>query len=198
MNNEALKEYAAVPEEAALAEALEAPRLAVHRLADDGTYPNNPGLPLLVYRDAFRFPKEGEPAALIERVFSANGWPPAWRNGVFGFHHYHSTAHEALGVYKGRARVLFGGPDGVEVAVERGDVVVLPAGTAHKKLHASPDLALVGAYPSGQQHDMQYGETGERPETDRRIRKVPVPASDPVYGRNGPLTELWRERPRFD
>ncbi|HKJ76376.1 MAG TPA: cupin domain-containing protein [Gammaproteobacteria bacterium] len=198
MREETLKEYPSVPEEAALAEALEAPRLAVHRLADDGTYPNNPRLPLLVYRDAFRFPEAGDPAALIEQVFSANGWPAAWRNGVFAFHHYHSTAHEVLGVYGGRARVLFGGPDGIEVEAERGDVVVLPAGTAHKRLQASPDFAVVGAYPSGQQHDMQYGETGERPETDRRIRKVPVPASDPVYGRNGPLAELWRERPRLD
>ncbi len=60
-------------------------------LADDGTFPNS-RLPLLLY-PAVLDPADPDPAAAFEQRFQANGWPGAWRNGVFGFHHYHSTAH---------------------------------------------------------------------------------------------------------
>ncbi len=92
---------------------------------DDGSIPNST-LPLLVYRNAV----PADPAA-IERIFAANGWPPAWRNGVHPFHHFHSSAHEVLGVARGEASVLFGGPDGTVLPVQAGDVVVVPAGVAH-------------------------------------------------------------------
>src|SRR5580698_348513 len=92
---------------------------------DDGTIPNS-RLPLLVYRDAV--PAD---AAAIERMFTANRWPAAWRDGVHSFHHFHSTAHEVLGVARGEASVLFGGPNGTALTVRAGDVVVVPAGVAH-------------------------------------------------------------------
>ena len=85
---------------------------------DDGTIPNS-RLPLLVYRDAV--PAD---AAAIERIFTANCWPAAWRDGVHPFHHFHSTAHEVLGVARGEATVLFGGPNGTTLTVKAGDVVV--------------------------------------------------------------------------
>ncbi|HKJ88145.1 MAG TPA: cupin, partial [Gammaproteobacteria bacterium] len=107
---------------------LNPPDVVAELLTDDGTYPNNPALPLLIYRCAFPTP---EPDA-IEAVFAANGWPPAWRFGVFGYHHYHSTAHEALGCFTGSARIQFGGPEGPVLQAGAGDVVILPAGTAHK------------------------------------------------------------------
>src|ERR1700742_335648 len=90
--------------------------------ADDGVIPNS-RLPLLIYRAAV----PADPAA-IEDLFARNHWPPAWRNGVHPFHHFHSTAHEALGVARGEARVLFGGPSGQVLTVQAGDVVVIPAG----------------------------------------------------------------------
>ena len=89
---------------------------------DDGTIPNS-RLPLLVYRNAV--PTD---AAAIEQVFTANRWPAAWRDGVHPFHHFHSTAHEVLGVARGEASVLFGGPNGKVLTVRAGDVVVVPAG----------------------------------------------------------------------
>ena len=59
--------------------------------ADDGAIPNSQ-LPLLVYRQAV----PADPAA-IERIFTANRWPAAWRDAVHPFHHFHSDAHEVTG-----------------------------------------------------------------------------------------------------
>jgi uncharacterized protein YjlB len=55
---------------------------------------------MLVYRDAVAADAEA-----IEALFARNGWPPAWRDGIHPFHRFHSAAHEALGVARGRARV---------------------------------------------------------------------------------------------
>ena len=71
-------------------------------LEADGNIPNNPRLPLLLYPCAVRLP-EHDPANLFEELFAANDWVGCWRNGIFPFHHYHSTAHEVLGIYSGTA-----------------------------------------------------------------------------------------------
>jgi uncharacterized protein YjlB len=161
-----------------------------HILADDGTFPNNGVLPLLAYPGAVPLP-DVNPAVAFEELFHANGWGNSWRNGVYGFHHYHSTAHEVLGVYSGTARVQLGGEGGVLLSVGRGDVLILPAGVAHKNLGASADFRVVGAYPRGQRPDMNDGRAGERPQADRNIAQVATPEADPVYGKGGPLVERW-------
>jgi len=70
-----------------------------------------------------------------------------------------------------------------------GDVLVLPAGTGHRRISASSDLLVVGAYPPGQQH---YDICRERStEAELRISKVKLPPSDPVHGMDGPLVRLW-------
>jgi uncharacterized protein YjlB len=165
-------------------------KIEVFPLADDGVYPNNGRLPLLIYEGALHLPAR-DPAAAIEALFLANRWAGSWRNGIYAFHHYHSTAHEVLGVYWGSAAVQFGGDAGKIVSVGPGDVVVIPAGVAHKNLGASPDFGLVGAYPHGQTWDMNYGHPGERPAADRNIARVPLPLADPVYGDGGPLASHW-------
>jgi uncharacterized protein YjlB len=153
---------------------------------DDGAIPNS-RLPLLVYRDAV--PAD---AAAIERVFEANRWPPAWRDGVHPFHHFHSTAHEVLGVARGEASVLFGGPNGTVLTVRAGDVVVVPAGVAHCNQHQSSDLLIVGAYPDNAPNpDLQRGKPAEHDAAMRRIMTVPLPPSDPVAGAEGALSRLW-------
>jgi uncharacterized protein YjlB len=149
-----------------------------HLFADDGVFPNS-RLPVLIYRGVLATPEAGA----FERMFDGNGWSPAWRNGLFSVHHYHSTAHEALGIYSGRVTARLGGPKGLTVTLVAGDVVVIPAGVAHKNDGASADFRVVGAYPAGTSPDMQYGKPGERPETDRNVARVAPPAGDPVHGR---------------
>jgi uncharacterized protein YjlB len=158
-------------------------------LSDDGTFPNN-RLPVMLYRRAVAH--EGhDPAASFEETFRGNGWEGLWRNGIFDFPHYHAATHEVLGCARGRVRVQLGGPNGREIEFHAGDVVVLPAGTAHMNLGHSDDYLIVGGYPAGQSPDMCYGKPGERPGADREIAAVPLPETDPVHGEGGRLLELW-------
>lgn len=162
-----------------------------HRFEDDGAIPNNAALPLLVYRAALQLPAE-DPAAAFEARFEENGWGRAWRNGIFPYPHYHSTAHEVLGVARGRAEVRFGGATGLATTVRAGDVVVIPAGVGHQNLGASDDFLVVGAYPPGPAWDLCYGRPEERPRVLQNIAAVPRPAADPVHGTAGPLLTRWR------
>jgi uncharacterized protein YjlB len=161
---------------------------------DDGIYPNNGRLPLLVYPSVLVLSGR-DPAAKFEELFRENNWGGSWRNGVYGFHHYHSTAHEVLGIYGGVAEVQFGGQQGPVFSVAAGDVVVIPAGVAHKNLGSSADFRVVGAYPLGQRPDLNRGVAGERPDADIRIARLPLPLADPVHGRAGPLLTYWKGVP---
>ena len=163
--------------------------LRVERFFDDGTYPNS-ALPLLFYQAAL--PRGAADAEAMEALFAANGWPPAWRASVFPYHHYHSTAHETLGVARGSSRLLLGGPEGSEFDVEPGDVIVIPAGVAHRRLDSSSDFLVVGCYPPGQNWDLLRGEADDRPRADHNIARVPMPSTDPVGGAGGPLLAHWR------
>ena len=158
---------------------------------DDGTFPNSK-YPVIVYKDKIDFSRENGPAA-VEALFLQNGWGNSWRNGIYSYHHYHSTAHEVLGVYSGSANVMLGGEKkGESFYIKRGDVILIPAGVAHKKLNSTDDFRVVGAYPEGQSWDMNYGKEGERPAADENISKVPYPQKDPVYGNSGPLQLFWK------
>ncbi len=156
------------------------------QFADDGAIPNS-RLPLLVYRNAVA----PDPAA-IERLFAANRWPPAWRDGVHPFHHFHSNTHEALGVARGETSVLFGGPGGQVLTVRAGDVVVVPAGVGHCCQSRSADLLIVGAYPdNAPRPDLRCGRPAEHAEAAVAVANVPRPMADPVAGEAGVLSRLW-------
>lgn len=171
-------------------EVLQSPDLDVQLLGDDGTFPNNETLPLLVYRGAFQFGRRS-PSRTVEEVFRAHDWGGIWRDGIFSYHHFHSTAHEVLAVSRGAATVQLGGPDGITRKLETGDVLILPAGVAHKHVRSDVDFQVIGAYPEGQTWDLKTGHADERPEVDRNIEEVPLPSADPVYGVDGPLQTYW-------
>lgn len=165
-----------------------------HLLGPSGSIPNHSKWPLLVYPAAVEI-SGPDPAVAFEELFGANHWPAAWRNGVYPFHHFHTTAHEALGVYSGEVTVLFGGDDGVTITAQPGDVVVLPAGTGHKKISSRGRLGIVGAYPARQHADMNVAKlTRAVPSaaTIDAVTRVPKPERDPVFGEKGPLFEHWR------
>ena len=160
----------------------------VFHFRDDGIIPNNK-LPLLLYRKVTE--ETGESAAsFFEKRFAENNWKNSWRNGVFDYHHYHSNTHEVLGVYKGSALLQLGGEKGQKIEIFAGDVIIIPAGVAHKNLKED-DFAVVGAYPEGSSHDMNTGKPVERPDADHNIAAVPLPKADPVQGENAGLTNIW-------
>ncbi|PWT70379.1 MAG: cupin [Proteobacteria bacterium] len=164
--------------------------VVTHRLAPSGAIPNHPRWPLLIYPAVVAI--EGDdPAAAFEELFDRNRWPGAWRNGVYPFHHFHSNAHEALGVYSGEVTVQFGGDSGVVVTARPGDVIVLPAGTGHKKLSSRGSLGIVGAYPAGQRPDMNTPLLANARRSAEAVATVALPECDPVYGAKGPLFEHW-------
>lgn len=154
----------------------------------NGWVPNNPRLPVLVYPDAIAI-QGGDTAVLIEALFSANGWPPQWRYGIYSYHHYHTEGHEVLGVASGQAQLMLGGPDEHVLEVKAGDVLLLPAGTGHCNLHSSEDFLVIGAYPPGQQADIC--REAPSPVQLTKIDNLPFPDRDPVQGSDGAVARYW-------
>lgn len=160
-----------------------------YQFEDDGIIPNSV-YPLVIYKDAF--PNAGGMADAMEERFAANKWANAWRNGVFPYHHYHSIAHEVLGIYAGSGVLHLGGEKGKKLEVKAGDVLVIPAGVGHKKVSASDDFAVIGAYPDGMDYDVRTGEETDRPKADDNLARVPFPDTDPIHGPGGGIIDFWK------
>ncbi|VVN92564.1 cupin domain-containing protein [Pseudomonas fluorescens] len=156
---------------------------------DDGETPNS-RLPVLLYRQVALH--RTDKAGAFEVLFGSHQWPAQWRAQVFDYHHYHSTAHEVLGVVSGQALLMLGGPSGAELNIGEGDVLVLPAGTGHCSLKQSADFLVVGAYPTGQEnYDIQRPARATHNASMTRIAEVSMPLADPVHGPMGALMKAW-------
>ena len=168
------------------------PKPITHQLADDGLIPNNPSLPLVLYRGGIDLSGSPNPEKVIEKTFGANGWRDIWRNGIYPYVHYHSMIHEVMGIARGRAWVRFGGENGEALEIVPGDVVILPAGTGHQGLFSGPGLLVIGAYPPNGTYNLCRASKAARLKAILEIPDVPPPTSDPVFGPQGPLVTLWR------
>lgn len=174
---------------------LAAYNVEMHLIGGNGVFPNNADLPVIYYPHAVDLDSD-DPAGSMEAHFEAHGWGYAWRNGIFPYHHYHSTAHEILGLAAGTAKLQLGGEEGIVILMQAGDAIVIPAGVALRNVAASTDLVAVGAYPPGQLWDVNTGEADERPRTDANIAALALPRTDPIYGDHGPLLIAWTASPR--
>jgi uncharacterized protein YjlB len=161
----------------------------IFHFKDDGKIPNNK-LPLLLYKKGYT-PSGNNDGSSLLKVFAKNNWTNSWDNGIYTFHHYHSTTHEVLGIYAGSAILQLGGEQGKKVNVEAGDIIIIPAGVGHKNLKASSDFGVVGAYPDGRDWDLLKGELGERPKADQNIAALPIPDFDPLHGKTEGLRKIW-------
>jgi uncharacterized protein YjlB len=168
------------------------PRILNFVLKRNKNFPNS-HLPVLIYRKVVDLPSQKNKAAVIvQKIFAANGWKNSWRNGIYSFHHYHSITHECMAVSSGSAIVQLGGPEGKKIKLKQGDVLILPAGVAHKCLRFSENFLCVGAYPQGKDYDINIGTKSELAYAARHIKKCPVPAKDPVFGTKGFLRTYWK------
>jgi uncharacterized protein YjlB len=163
----------------------------LYLLPENSIFPNSK-LPVLHYRKAIDLPLLF-PALTLRWIFRRHGWGNNWRSGIFTFHHYHSITHEVLGVVRGKTRLQLGGAEGIVISIEKGDVIVIPAGVAHRNLGKEKDVICVGGYPKGRDYDMNYGLPGERPAADRNIATLPIPLTDPVSGAKQGLPRIWRQ-----
>lgn len=164
--------------------------LVSHKIEPNGNFPGNPKYPLMIYKGALLI-HPSDTDQVIKTIFAQNGYSNSWVNGVFDYHHYHSNAHEVLGVFSGKAEIQFGGAHGVIIELDKGDVVLIPAGVAHKGLSVSADFKVVGAYPKGAEYNVRLGNQEELELARTEIEDVPAPESDPVYGSKGHLFECW-------
>ncbi|TPN81137.1 hypothetical protein FJ987_09865 [Mesorhizobium sp. CU2] len=152
------------------------------------TVPNS-RLPVLIYRGII-----SGSIANFEATIRANGWFPDWysKMGLYPKHHFHSDAHELIGFASGAQTGRLGGDGGVDVELEKGDVVVIPAGVGHLGIGISDDILAIGAYPLGYGiRDFRLCEASEFAEAFRKVQQVPVPPTDPFLGATGPLPEIW-------
>ena len=163
-----------------------------HFFEDDGTIPNNPNLPLLVYPDALT--EDQMTSRQCKKLLAENGWRNAWVNGIFSYHHYHSTTHEVLAVISGSATVKMGGEEGSELSISSGDVIVIPAGVGHCLISCSNNFRVVGAYPGGRSYDLCTGKPEERPGVIENIKSTPLPEQDPVTGEKYPISKYWQSK----
>ena len=175
---------------------LSALRVSRHHIPAHNLIPNTSiqNKPLLHYHGAF--PPGSLTASAVESHLSSVGVvEPQWRFTMYSTTHFHSTSHEVLCISRGKARLCFGGDDNpgkVETQVEKGDVLVLPAGVGHRLLEdltTGGGFEMVGSYPNGYNWDMCYGKKGEENEV-QGIAKLPWFEKDPIYGDQGPALDV--------
>src|ERR1700761_9498851 len=115
----------------------------------------NSSLPVLLYRSALALHMTGKADAFRDR-FKAAGWVGIWTDTIYDYTHFHSNAHEALGIAEGRVTLRLGGEQGTVFRLKAGDMLVLPAGVGHRRLGEDEGLKVIGAYPRGQsRYDMK-------------------------------------------
>jgi uncharacterized protein YjlB len=155
-------------------------------LAKAADIPNS-SLPVLLYRSVLPLHAARKAHAFRERFKSA-GWTGVWSDTIYDYTHFHSNAHEALGIAEGRVTLRLGGDGGPLFRLKAGDMLVLPAGVGHRRLGSDDGLKVIGAYPRGQSHyDMKR--------RGRTVPRIALPSADPFYGNDGPLVRAWRNRP---
>ena len=101
-----------------------------------------------------------------------------------------------MGVARGSAVVQVGGRRGRKLRLKAGDVIVLPAGTGHRRVSASKDFLVIGAYPATGTYDICRTSPDEHDRALKTVPKVPPPRKDPVYGKDGELLRLWKRPPQ--
>ncbi|KAL4762859.1 cupin domain-containing protein [Aspergillus foveolatus] len=160
-------------------------------------YAPNSQLPVLHYRNVLPSPLSEE---TVTRFLTANQWEKRGTWGHIPVRHFHPNSHECYGIFRGSSKLLLGAgagdvAGGLELSVQAGDVIALPAGTAHSCVESSENYQYIGVYPQG--CPRWRNEMGNRPIDLRLLReeteRVAMPEADPVYGAGGPLLALWKK-----
>lgn len=156
-------------------------------LSSDGHSPNSlpHGLPALLWKEGA---SEFLSSAKINARLQERGWSPQWTFPMFKESHYHSTTHELLTIFRGSATLLLGGTDDdvdksqdgeahARIEVQKGDVLLLPAGYAHRAIADRDGFCMIGSYPvGGKQWDSELRLQPADGVCFHAICHVPLPA----------------------
>jgi uncharacterized protein YjlB len=147
-------------------------------------------LPVLIYGGVLE--SEDDLETVLKRVFSENGWNDNHRRSISNKDQFHLRSHEVLGIVDGSASVLLGGPLGKTIELRKGDLLLLPAGTAHKMIVGSSDFKVVSAVPEGQEKDELVDERRVPDQYCGQIVQATLrPKTDPLFGYKGPVFDFW-------
>lgn len=163
------------------------PKFEKYYFEDDGAIPNS-HLPVIVYRQVTDAKDKSD---WFENTFKENGWTNNWHDVILRYDHFHSTTHEVLGVGEGTVSLRIGAEKGISIEVSAGDVLILPAGVGHSAISEHMNYEIVGGYPNGRDWDLLTGTEDERKTALPLIKKLLIPAKDPVFGAEGELLRLW-------
>ncbi|KAI0153864.1 hypothetical protein BJ166DRAFT_594993 [Pestalotiopsis sp. NC0098] len=173
----------------------------------------NSTLPVVVYRGALvNRTVDGALDAMETSEWPKGGHWKIAEVDLAAVPHYHSVTHEAYTVLRGRGTYMLGKspldteidedgkPVGVEFTVNEGDVFAFPSGVTHCVTNVSEDYEIIGFYSLNERnsreepYDMEYARDSEEVTLEKRkiCELVPTPVHDPIYGKTGPLTSLWR------
>lgn len=167
------------------------PKKIIHQvISRNGLFPGNSKYPLLIYKNVFNF--TDQTTKQLQEFLNNNHWIKSWVDSIYPYHHYHSNTHEALVVFSGDANVQIGGENGDIFEIVEGDIIIFPAGVSHKNVKSSEDFTVIGSYPFDVEYDMNYGKDIEYPKVEENIKRVGLPAADPVFGKNGLLFNYWK------
>ncbi|KAI5195661.1 hypothetical protein E4T39_08127 [Aureobasidium subglaciale] len=169
-------------------------KISKHQIPAHGLIPNTSiqRKPLLLYRNAFSV--DVSAGQIEEHLRKIGIVEPAWRYTMYPTSHFHTTCHEVLCISSGSASLCFGhedNPSCVKEVVKKGDVVIVPAGVAHRLLEdLEGGFEMVGSYPKGgKSWDMCYGKQGEEGKV-QGIKGLGWFGADPVFGERGPVMDV--------
>ena len=150
-------------------------------MKDDGTFPNNQHYPTLIYKNSF----QGSETDGRRLIVNKNEWTEPWVWGIFSYHHYHTKAWELLLCVCGSASIQLGGDAGPTVKIDKGDLVLIPPGVAHKQLEEHGGFSLLGSYPTFR-FDGRIDTCRGKPTDEERkmIQECYVPKTDPIFHLN--------------
>lgn len=180
---------------------LNALRTSTHHIPAHGHIPNTSLAPhpLLIYHTAFAREPIPNPSTIEAHLRRISVVQPRWRYTMYSQSHLHSSTHELLVVFRGAARLLFGGdgnPGAVTYEAKMGDAILVPAGVAHRLLEDLDEggkFGMIGSYPVGRNWDICYGDGREGEDAEDIQEKIEVQewfTKDPIYGNVGPAVYI--------
>ena len=149
----------------------------------------NSHLPALFYKKAFEENNESLEDQMYS-IFNNNKWNGTRKGRIRTGRYYHTASHEVIGITKQAIFIELGGFNGSRHILEKGDVLILPAGVSIRLIKGAGHDVRRG-FSAEPTENMQYAKASYREKAKEAIACIPIPKTDPIYGRSGGLVDIW-------